>query len=49
MNGRYLTPVSVQIAAIETLFDMARTMNTCSQALLTVQSTWWQQARRSLG
>jgi hypothetical protein len=36
----------MQIACVQTMFDMARTMNTCSQAMLAVQSAWWQQARR---
>lgn len=48
MTGRYLTPVSVQLAYVQTLFEMAKTVNTCSQAVLSVQSHWWQQARRGM-
>ena len=48
MTGRYLTPVSVQLACVQTLFEMAKTVSTCSQAVLAVQSHWLQQARRQM-
>lgn len=41
MDGRYLTPMQLQIATVDILFGTARTLNTCSQALLSVQSAVW--------
>ncbi len=48
MTGRYLTPVSVQLAYVQTFFEMAKTVTTCSQAVLSVQSHWLRHARRQM-
>ena len=45
MDGRYLTPLQLQAALVDTLFGAARTLNVCSQAMLTVQSAVWRNWR----
>ncbi len=49
MDGRYLTPLQVQVAVVDTLFGAARTLNLCSQAVLSVQSAVWRQWTGLLG
>ena len=49
MDGRYLTPQQLQLATVDTVFGAARTLNICSQAVLSVQSAVWGHWRRLLG
>ena len=48
-HDRYMTPLQLQLAMVETMFEAARTMNACTRAVLSIQSAVWRNWRDLFG